>query len=183
MCLYGDCSVNRAGLARSRPRGPAGMSRCRGPEGRGRFPLMPTAQRTSAETDLRKLLRELIDLRHEVVEEGNELVATWRPALRRRAFLPSAINLAYYIALRRRDLRAHVPVVWATQVLDSFVLKGSHSRSEMTDAAMAERAECVMLTASRLPVYEGRTGRGRAGRPPSGGVSRDRARDGRDSAR
>jgi hypothetical protein len=106
---------------------------------------MPTAQRTSAETDLRKLLRELIDLRHEVVEERNELVATWRPALRRRAFLPSAINLAYYIAPRRRDLRAHVPVIWATQVLDSFVRKGSHSRSEMTDAAMAERAECVML--------------------------------------
>jgi pyruvate kinase len=40
---------------------------------------------------------------------------------------------------------AHVPVVWATHVLDSFVRKGSHSRSEMTDAAMAERAECVML--------------------------------------
>jgi pyruvate kinase len=40
---------------------------------------------------------------------------------------------------------ANVPVIWATQVLDSFVRKGSHSRAEMTDAAMAERAECVML--------------------------------------
>jgi pyruvate kinase len=40
---------------------------------------------------------------------------------------------------------AHVPVVWATQVLDRFVRKGVPSRSEMTDAAMAERAECVML--------------------------------------
>jgi pyruvate kinase len=40
---------------------------------------------------------------------------------------------------------AHAPVVWATQVLDSFVRKGSHSRGEITDAAMAERAECVML--------------------------------------
>lgn len=40
---------------------------------------------------------------------------------------------------------AHVPVIWATQVLDSFVKKGVHSRGEMTDAAMAERAECVML--------------------------------------
>jgi pyruvate kinase len=40
---------------------------------------------------------------------------------------------------------AHVPVIWATHVLDSFVRKGSHSRAEMTDAAMAERAECVML--------------------------------------
>jgi pyruvate kinase len=40
---------------------------------------------------------------------------------------------------------AHVPVIWATHVLDSFVRKGTHSRAELTDAAMAERAECVML--------------------------------------
>jgi pyruvate kinase len=40
---------------------------------------------------------------------------------------------------------AHVPVIWATHVLDSYVRKGTHSRAEMTDAAMAERAECVML--------------------------------------
>jgi pyruvate kinase len=40
---------------------------------------------------------------------------------------------------------AHVPVVWATQVLNTFVHKGTHARGELTDAAMAERAECVML--------------------------------------
>jgi pyruvate kinase len=40
---------------------------------------------------------------------------------------------------------AHVPVVWATQVLDQLVRKGTLSRAEITDAAMAERAECVML--------------------------------------
>jgi len=40
---------------------------------------------------------------------------------------------------------AHVPVIWATQVLESLVKKGAPSRGEMTDAAMAERAECVML--------------------------------------
>ncbi len=40
---------------------------------------------------------------------------------------------------------AHVPVIWATQVLDSYVKKGVRNRAEMTDAAMAERAECVML--------------------------------------
>lgn len=40
---------------------------------------------------------------------------------------------------------AHTPVIWATQVLDTFLHKGVHSRAEMTDAAMAERAECVML--------------------------------------
>lgn len=40
---------------------------------------------------------------------------------------------------------AHVPVIWATQVLESLVKLGLPSRGEMTDAAMAARAECVML--------------------------------------
>ena len=40
---------------------------------------------------------------------------------------------------------AHVPVIWATQVLDNFVADGSPSRAETTDAAMSQRAECVML--------------------------------------
>jgi pyruvate kinase len=40
---------------------------------------------------------------------------------------------------------AHVPVIWATQVLDTLARTGRASRAEITDAAMAERAECVML--------------------------------------
>jgi len=40
---------------------------------------------------------------------------------------------------------AQVPVIWATQVLESYLKKGVPSRGEMTDAAMAVRAECVML--------------------------------------
>lgn len=40
---------------------------------------------------------------------------------------------------------AHVPVIWATQVLETLAKEGRPSRAEMTDAAMAERAECVML--------------------------------------
>jgi pyruvate kinase len=40
---------------------------------------------------------------------------------------------------------AHTPVVWATQVLDDLVKEGLPSRAETTDAAMAQRAECVML--------------------------------------
>ena len=40
---------------------------------------------------------------------------------------------------------ADVPVIWATQVLESLAKKGIPSRSEITDAAMGERAECVML--------------------------------------
>ncbi|MEJ2238568.1 MAG: pyruvate kinase [Gemmatimonadales bacterium] len=40
---------------------------------------------------------------------------------------------------------AHVPVVWATQVLETLAKKGRPARAEITDAAMAQRAECVML--------------------------------------
>lgn len=40
---------------------------------------------------------------------------------------------------------AHIPVVWATQVLESLVKQNLPSRAEITDAAMSERAECVML--------------------------------------
>jgi pyruvate kinase len=40
---------------------------------------------------------------------------------------------------------AHLPVVWATEVLDQLAKTGRPSRAEVTDAAMAQRAECVML--------------------------------------
>lgn len=40
---------------------------------------------------------------------------------------------------------AHIPVVWATQVLETLAKTGVPSRAEITDAAMGERAECVML--------------------------------------
>lgn len=40
---------------------------------------------------------------------------------------------------------AHIPAIWATQVLEGLVAKGLPSCGEMTDAAMAARAECVML--------------------------------------
>ena len=40
---------------------------------------------------------------------------------------------------------AHVPVIWATQVLENLAKRGAPSRAEITDAAMGERAECVML--------------------------------------
>lgn len=40
---------------------------------------------------------------------------------------------------------AHVPVIWATQVLETLAKVGMPSRAEITDAAMGHRAECVML--------------------------------------
>ncbi|MBK9520685.1 MAG: pyruvate kinase [Rhodocyclaceae bacterium] len=40
---------------------------------------------------------------------------------------------------------AHMPVIWATQVLETLAKTGLPSRAEITDAAMGQRAECVML--------------------------------------
>lgn len=62
-----------------------------------------------------------------------------------------AVNIGYLrLAEIQEELMwlseaANVPVVWATQVLERLVQKGVPSRAEVTDAAMAERAECVML--------------------------------------
>ena len=38
-----------------------------------------------------------------------------------------------------------MPVIWATQVLESLAKTGRPSRAEIADAAMGERSECVML--------------------------------------
>jgi pyruvate kinase len=40
---------------------------------------------------------------------------------------------------------AHVPTIWATQVLEGLAKTGLPSRAEITDAASGSRAECVML--------------------------------------
>lgn len=40
---------------------------------------------------------------------------------------------------------AHIPGIWATQVLEKLAQSGLATRAEITDAAMSSRAECVML--------------------------------------
>ena len=40
---------------------------------------------------------------------------------------------------------AQIPAIWATQVLEGLIQEGLPSRGEMTDAATAAQAECVML--------------------------------------
>lgn len=62
-----------------------------------------------------------------------------------------AVNIGYHrLAEIQEEIlwlceSVRVPVIWATQVLERLVKKGRASRGEFTDAAMAERAECVML--------------------------------------
>jgi pyruvate kinase len=45
---------------------------------------------------------------------------------------------------------AHLPVMWATQILDSLVRKGIPSRADMSDAALASRAEAILLNQGPL---------------------------------
>jgi pyruvate kinase len=40
---------------------------------------------------------------------------------------------------------AHVPVIWATQVLENLAKTGIPTRAEISDAAQSVQAECVML--------------------------------------
>ena len=40
---------------------------------------------------------------------------------------------------------AHVPVIWATQILENLAKQGSPTRAEVSDAALSIRAECTML--------------------------------------
>ncbi len=40
---------------------------------------------------------------------------------------------------------AHVPVIWATQILETLAKTGSPSRAEVTDAVASGNAECAML--------------------------------------
>jgi pyruvate kinase len=55
-----------------------------------------------------------------------------------------------HLALVQEDILclcevAHVPVIWATQVLETLAKSGLPARAEITDAAMGQRSECVML--------------------------------------
>lgn len=40
---------------------------------------------------------------------------------------------------------AHVPVIWATQVVETMVKTGIPTRAEVSDVSMAAKSECVML--------------------------------------
>ncbi|HIK45085.1 MAG TPA: hypothetical protein IGR64_09385 [Leptolyngbyaceae cyanobacterium M65_K2018_010] len=56
-------------------------------------------------SDPQDLLLALQDLRHTVDQEGQATFEAWRSHIQRPEFLPSALNLAQYLALRRHDLR------------------------------------------------------------------------------
>jgi len=52
-----------------------------------------------------ELLKELISLRESIISEGLNLYSTYLPDIKREQFKYSALNLAYYMTARKRDLR------------------------------------------------------------------------------
>src|SRR5262249_33097278 len=61
-------------------------------------------QRVSAPA-LHDLLSTVSALRDDILAESEELYDSWQSRIERPEFIPSAQNLAAYLALRRRDLR------------------------------------------------------------------------------
>ena len=47
---------------------------------------------------------------------------------------------------------SHLPVIWATQVLETLAKDGVPTRAEITDAALSARASCVMLNKGKYIV-------------------------------
>jgi len=116
---------------------------------------------------------DVLDLRQRLVEQGAGQVGIILKIETRRGFehLPEMLLAAMAgpaagVMIARGDLAvecgyerlaevqeeilwaceaAHMPVVWATQVLETLAKTGLPSRAEITDAAMGGRAECVML--------------------------------------
>ena len=117
--------------------------------------------------------QDVLDLRAELDALGGERVATVVKVESRRAVddLPAILLAAMRgpavgVMIARGDLAvecgwerlaevqedllslseaAHAPVIWAAQVLEGLARTGLPSRAEISDAALAERAECVML--------------------------------------
>jgi pyruvate kinase len=79
-------------------------------------------------------------MRDEIAEEAADLARRWRPQIKRRSFCLSSCNLAAYLALRRRDLRA------LQEALTRFGLS-SLGRSE---ARVLANLDAVIATLERI---------------------------------
>ncbi len=51
------------------------------------------------------------------------------------------------------DMQATSPVIWATQVLETMNKSGIATRSEVTDAAHAAMADCVMINKGQFIIH------------------------------
>ncbi|MEQ8156656.1 MAG: pyruvate kinase, partial [Clostridiaceae bacterium] len=86
------------------------------------------------------LLEKIITLRKEVYKEGFELLCSWKPLIKRRFFLNSAANLAFYLALRRRDIR---------EIQDALIPFGLSSLGRIESRTLSN-LDAVLLSLSRI---------------------------------
>ena len=100
---------------------------------------------------LHEFLSTVSALRNDILAESEELYNSWHPRIERSAFVPSAQNLAAYLALRRRDLRALQAALmrWGLSSLGR-----SESRVIATlDAVVASLGSICAATRTDLPGY------------------------------
>jgi pyruvate kinase len=95
------------------------------------------------------LLRQLAALREDVARETRQTLERWRPKLKRLGFLPSALNLASYLAFRKRDIRPFQDelAVWG---LSSLGRSESHVLANL-DAVLNSLAALTHATDARIP--------------------------------
>lgn len=55
--------------------------------------------------EMNELYQTLYELRHDVLERGMKMYQAISPSIRRNSFRFSALNLAFYLAIRCHDLR------------------------------------------------------------------------------
>lgn len=67
--------------------------------------LAPNQIRLNEFSEPQTLLHELQRIRQTVIYEGERIFRQWQSAIARKSFVDSALNLAYYLALRHEDLR------------------------------------------------------------------------------
>lgn len=67
--------------------------------------MIKSAAQPTGKKANKSLYSELEHIRQEVVREGEAMFKIWKPLIKRSTFLPSAMNLGHFIALRRMDLR------------------------------------------------------------------------------
>ena len=100
---------------------------------------------------LHDLLSTVSALRNDILAESEELYDSWQARIERSEFVPSAQNLAAYLALRRRDLRTLQASLmrWGLSSLGR-----SESRVIATlDAVVASLGSICTATHTNVPDY------------------------------
>ncbi|QOP40561.1 pyruvate kinase [Sulfurimonas marina] len=98
--------------------------------------IVPKIETKQAVTQMPEILRQLLQW-----QSSGVMIA--------RGDLAIEVGFANLASIQEKLLdicdAAHIPVIWATQVLEGQMKNNLPSRAEVTDAAMGGRAECVML--------------------------------------